>query len=65
MQPLDFEVLLDLVEELERELERYVSEFPASSEAVPQIIDTCRGMRADLESAWLEEVTGNQRRAIR
>lgn len=65
MQPLDFEVILDFVKELERELDRYVSEFPASSEAILQIIDTCRGMRADLESARLEEVTTNQRRAIR
>lgn len=65
MQPIDFEVLLDLIDELERELNRYVTEFPSSSAAIDQIIDTCRGMRADLESAWLEEVTGNQRRAIR
>jgi hypothetical protein len=64
MEPLDFEVLLDLVEELEQELERYLTDFPLSSEAIPQIINTCRQMRADLEAAWLEKVTDDQRRAM-
>lgn len=65
MEPLDFEVLLDLVEELEREMDRYLTDFSSSSEAIPQIIDTCRRMRTELEPAWLETVTSNQRRAMR
>ncbi len=65
MEPLDFEVLLDLVEGLEREMDRYLTEFSSSSEAIPQIIDTCRQMRTELESAWIETVISNQRRAMR
>jgi len=64
MRPLDIKVLLDLVDELQRELDSYLIEFPSSSEAIPQIINTCRGIRADLESAQLDEVIDNQRRAI-
>ena len=64
MRPLDIKVLLDLVDELQRELDSYLIEFPSSSEAIPQIINTCRGIRADLESAQLDEVVDNQRRAI-
>jgi hypothetical protein len=63
--PLDFEVLLDLVEDLEREMDRYLTDFSSSSKAIPRIIDTCRRMRTELESAWLETVTSNQRRAMR
>lgn len=64
MQPLDIKILLELVDELERELDGYLIEFPSSSEAIPQIINTCRGIRTDLESARLEEVADNQRRAV-
>lgn len=64
MRPLDIEVLLDLVDELQRELDSYLSEFPSSSEAIPQIINTCRGIRTDLESAQLEQVADNRHRAI-
>lgn len=64
MRPLDFDVLLDLVGELERELDRYLTEFPSSSEIIPHVINTCRGIRTDLESARLEEAAGTRRRAI-
>jgi hypothetical protein len=64
MRPLDIDVLLDLVGELERELDRYLTEFPTSSEIIPHVVNTCRGIRADLESARPEEAAGTRRRAI-
>ena len=45
MQSRNFDVLLGLVKDLDRELDKYLADSTSSSQAIPRILDTCQQMR--------------------
>lgn len=46
MEPRELELLLRMVENLNRELDRYLTESSLPAEAIPQILNICQHMRA-------------------
>ncbi|MFZ1910118.1 MAG: hypothetical protein WAU52_13640 [Burkholderiales bacterium] len=74
MESGDFDVLLGLVKDLDRELDKFLSGSASASDAIPLILDTCKQMRSnelsDAVKYWLAaiehhaaEITSPPRRA--